>query len=39
MVGKVGADPTTPKERIYSPPQLPICYSPICNAARGLTPL
>ena len=29
LVGKAGADPATPKERIYSPSQLPICYLPI----------
>ena len=39
MVGEMGADPITPKERFYRPPRLPIRYSPICNAARGLTPL
>lgn len=29
MVGEVGADPTTPKERFYRPPRLPIRYLPI----------
>lgn len=29
LVGRVGVEPTTPKERIYSPPRLPIRYLPI----------
>ena len=29
MVGMLGLEPRNPKERIYSPPQLPLCHIPI----------
>lgn len=39
MVGEVGVDPTTPKERFYRPPRLPIRYSPIMVLKTGLEPV
>jgi hypothetical protein len=29
-VGASGLEPLDPKERIYSPPQLPLCDTPFC---------